>query len=120
MGKLSVTAIALATLVAGPLVTAPAAAADLKPVYKAKPPVVVYDWTGCHVGRHFGAAWIRDRDTETGTGTGIVTPFSPIDNSHPNGVKLGGYLGCDYQFAGGFVIGVEGDAESAYFRGGQA
>jgi outer membrane immunogenic protein len=36
----------------------------------------------------------------------------------PSAVELGGYLGCDYQFASPVVVGIEGDAEWANIRGG--
>jgi outer membrane immunogenic protein len=101
-----------------------ALAADLSPKYRPPPaapafvPAPVYSWTGCHVGGDVGGAWMRDKDTETVTATGAASIFSPVETATPSGVKLGGYLGCDYQFASPVVVGIEGDAEWANIRGG--
>ena len=80
-----------------------AMAADLpaRPVYKAPPPVVpVYSWTGCFFGGNAGGVWIRKDYSVPGTNLG----------SHDANSWLGGVqVGCDYQFAGGFVIGIQGD-----------
>jgi outer membrane immunogenic protein len=83
-------------------------------------PAPVFSWTGCHIGGDVGGAWLRDKDTETVTATGAASTFSPVDTATPSGVKLGGYLGCDYQFASPVVVGIEGDAEWANIRGGSA
>jgi outer membrane immunogenic protein len=99
-----------------------ASAADLgrppPPPAPAYFPAPAYNWTGCHIGGDVGGAWIRDENTETVTATGQPSPFSPVDTATPSGVKLGGYLGCDYQFANPVVVGIEGDAEWANIRGG--
>jgi len=93
-----------------------AMAADM-PV-KAPPmaPVAPYSWTGCHVGGHVGAGW--DRSTYSDPGT-LVPPGVPIQNFAPAGASFSGngdaaflggvQAGCDYQFAGNWVIGVGGD-----------
>ena len=55
MRRFFIGSIALATLVAGP-----AMAADMPVkarVYKAPPPVVVYNWTGFYVGANVGYSW---------------------------------------------------------------
>jgi len=62
-------------------------AADLqvkKPVYKAPPPVAVYDWTGFYVGGHAGYAWTHK------------------NWRNPSGVDLVGYT------AEGVIGGVQG------------
>lgn len=102
------------------MLATPAMAADLA-LKAPPPPVPVFSWTGCHVGADVGASWIADQDSETVTATGAASPFSPYptNTSAPSGVTAGGYAGCDYQFAGGFVIGAEGDAEWANIRGGR-
>jgi outer membrane immunogenic protein len=93
---------------------APALAADLaRPAppppapYKAPPPVYFYSWTGCYIGGHAGGLWAHkewsDNDPLSGT-------FGQPDGSHdPSGFLGGVQAGCDYQFAGGFVIGIAGD-----------
>jgi outer membrane immunogenic protein len=107
--------ILLAT-VALTVLAAPAMAADLaRPAppppapYKAAPPVYFYSWTGCYIGGHAGGLWARkawsDDDPRNLFGT-----FGQSDGTHsPSGFLGGVQAGCDYQFAGGFVIGIAGD-----------
>ena len=65
------------------------------------PPVpVVFSWTGCHVGAHLGGA-VGDDKTIHSLGESTFDPA---------GVVVGGQVGCDYQFAPGWVFGVEGRA----------
>jgi outer membrane immunogenic protein len=108
----------------GALMATPALAADLArraptPYYKAPPPQA-FSWTGCYVGVDVGGGWVRDRDTETVTGTATVSQFSPTSTANSSGVMAGGYVGCDYQFASGIVVGALGDAQWADIRGGSA
>jgi outer membrane immunogenic protein len=94
-----------------------ALAADLPiraPVYKAPPPMVVYNWSGCYLGGQLGYAWQRDRLNETLTATGATTDTL---TASPNGFKGGGYLGCNWQWSGPFVVGLEADAEYADLTG---
>ncbi len=57
------------------------------------PPVT---WTGCYVGGNIGAAFGHESvDTPFGSGS--------TDNT---GFAGGGQVGCDYDFAGGWVIGI--------------
>jgi outer membrane immunogenic protein len=74
------------------------------------------NWGGCYGGGHIGYAWATDRDTETTLGTGVLSPFNP-DVLSANGVKAGGYLGCNCQLATPYVIGLEGDLEWADVKG---
>jgi len=106
MKKLFLMGVALSALVAGP-----AMAADLAvrgPVYKAPPPVPVYfSWTGCYVGGHVGGLWARKEWTNNDA---TIAPIGAAYGSHDADSWLGGVqAGCDYQFAGGFVIGIQGD-----------
>jgi outer membrane immunogenic protein len=64
-------------------------------------PVVTYNWTGCHVGGHVGGVVSEDRTTSL---LGSSNSFSSA------GFAAGGQIGCDYQFAPGWVAGVEGRA----------
>jgi outer membrane immunogenic protein len=100
----------LATVALSALMAAPAVAADLaRPVYKAAPPPPVYgySWTGCYVGGNVGGLWVSKEwfDHDPGSST-----FGQSDGTHnPSGFIGGVQAGCDYQFAGGFVIGIAGD-----------
>lgn len=76
-------------------------AADLPtkaPIYKADP---LYNWSGCYFGGHVGGIW--------GT-SNINIPAYPsnfdIDMSSFMG---GGQVGCNYQFARNWIIGIEAD-----------
>lgn len=91
---------------------APAFAADMgvrQPAYKAPPPPppVYWSWTGCYVGGHAGGLWATKDwyDRQPGSAT-----FGRSDGGHDANGFLGGLqAGCDYQFAGGFVVGIAGD-----------
>jgi outer membrane immunogenic protein len=88
-----------------------AMSADLRvlPVLKgAPPPQVYFSWTGCYIGGHIGGLWaekdwiVRDPD--------FPEFFGQSDGTHDAEGFLGGVqAGCDYQFVGGFVIGIQGD-----------
>jgi outer membrane immunogenic protein len=90
----------------------PAIAADMaRPVYKAPPPppIYLYSWTGCYIGGHVGGLWAHKEWTDNDP-RNLFGTFGQFDGSHdPNGFIGGLQGGCDYQFAGGFVIGIAGD-----------
>jgi outer membrane immunogenic protein len=88
----------------------PASAADMRlPVYKAPPPAVpVWSWSGCYLGGHAGGLWATQKDWIVRTPGGDF--FGQSLGQHDEHSWVGGaQAGCDYQFAGGFVIGVQGD-----------
>ena len=80
-----------------------AAAADLPArVYtKAAAPIAAYNWTGCYIGGHVGGLVSEDRTTSV---------FGNSLDFGSSGFVGGGQIGCDYQFASGWVVGVEGRA----------
>jgi outer membrane immunogenic protein len=86
-------------------------AADLP--YKAPPPVYAAppSWSGCYIGANVGAGW----DHESDLGTAFAgTPFNPpFDYGTSSGSAFigGGQIGCDYQFASSWVIGIQGKAD---------
>jgi outer membrane immunogenic protein len=91
--------ILLATVAVAALGSASALAADLpqRPVYKA--PVMVaptLTWTGCYIGGNIGGAFGDASASSTG---GTVS-------GDGSGFAGGGQVGCDYQFSGGWVIGL--------------
>ncbi len=109
----------------------PAHAADLgRPVYKAPPPaaapvpVPVFSWTGCYIGGHIGWGWGRDKVSIPNLAeTAGVPPEEVAGLSVPsvtgdtNGILGGGQVGCNYQFAPNWVVGVEGDGSAADIKG---
>jgi outer membrane immunogenic protein len=87
----------------------PAIAADMRlPVYKAPPVVPVWSWSGCYLGGHAGGLWAKSKDWIVRTPGGAF--YGQSLGEHALDSWLGGaQAGCDYQFAGGFVIGIQGD-----------
>jgi outer membrane immunogenic protein len=86
------------------LFSATASAADLPaPTYPTASlaPFATYNWTGCYVGGQVGGVVSEDRTTGV---LGNSNGFSSV------GFVGGGQIGCDYQFAPGWVVGVEGRA----------
>ena len=90
-----------------------ASAADLAarpytkaPVYAA-PPV---SWTGCYIGGNVGAGWDRFNAGELAF-AGVPTPYVDFGGNHGSSVIGGGQIGCDYQFAANWVVGIQGQAD---------
>jgi outer membrane immunogenic protein len=91
-----------------------ASAADLPARYAKAPiapPVVTYNWTGCYIGGNVGGGWARTSQTQVGKVSG---PFVGVVLNNDFGAGedsnvIGGVqVGCDYQFAGNWVVGVQG------------
>src|SRR6202521_4585197 len=124
MKKLFVTGAAFAALAA-----APAIAADM-PVKAMPRPPAVFSWTGCYIGVHVGIGFNRDRNdfgtavasgaTEGGgIGEGAsVGEFGPFDGAAEGGGVIGGQIGCNYQVAPSWVIGLEGEGFWSDMKGG--
>jgi outer membrane immunogenic protein len=102
-------AVALTSVAA--LTTANAADLAVKaPVYKA-PIVVPFSWTGCYVG----GAWDRQHTSINNT---VNINHAPVSGDLTRSSVIGGpYVGCNYQFAPGWVVGVEGDVSWAKLSG---
>src|SRR5271169_2972728 len=93
----------------------PAIAADVlrqQPVEAFAP----FTWTNCYLGAHFGGGWASKALTDPvqlaqdsflfpGATTGVT-----VANVAPSGAVIGGQIGCDYQFAPTWVVGIEGAA----------
>ena len=87
----------------------PAMAADMRAaLYKAPPLAPVWSWTGCYVGGHAGGLWAKQKDWIVRTPGGAFFGQS-LGGHEADGGLAGAQAGCDYQFAGGFLIGVQGD-----------
>ena len=107
---------ALAVAMAGP-----AMAADM-PLAAAAPFAERFSWTGCYLGGHLGGGFGRKdmtdpvqlvQDSFLGAGqTAGITTASPT----PSGAVIGGQIGCDYQFAPSWVVGVEGAASASTMK----
>jgi outer membrane immunogenic protein len=76
------------------------------PVYAA--PLV--SWTGCYLGGNVGGGWDRFHAGEIAF-AGVPTPFVDFGTNSGSSLIGGGQIGCDYQFAGNWVIGIQGQAE---------
>jgi outer membrane immunogenic protein len=81
------------------LTASQALAADLP--RKAPPPAVPMappvTWTGCYIGGNVGGIF--------GRGDAHFNTFE-VGSNERSGFTGGGQIGCDYQFAGGWVIGI--------------
>jgi outer membrane immunogenic protein len=105
----------LASVAAIALMPMAAKAADLgtRPTYKAPPPMVaaapVFAWSGCYLGANIGGAWAHQSFSRFADFEGTL-----FQGSHTaSGIAGGGQLGCDYQFASNWVIGVQGMFDGA-------
>jgi outer membrane immunogenic protein len=91
---------------------APALAADLPArTYTKAPavvPVVTYNWTGCYIGGNVGGAWAKTQQTRIGLVDGTVLPPQDYGSATGSNFIGGGQVGCDYQFGGNWVVGVQG------------
>ena len=73
------------------------------------PPVVTYNWSGCYIGGNVGGSGERTDQSQIAKvdGTPVVPP-NDFGSSTGTAVVGGGQIGCDYQFAGNWVVGLEG------------
>ena len=110
------TVAALAVTIAGS-----ARAADL-PLKTETPFAARFTWTNCYLGGHLGGGFahkditdpvqlVQDSFLGPGSTTGITTA-SPA----PSGVVIGGQIGCDYQFAPSWLVGIEGSASGSTMK----
>jgi outer membrane immunogenic protein len=111
----------VAAAVLAVIMVGPALAADM-PLKTEAPFAERFSWTGCYLGGHLGGGFahkdltdpvqlVQDSFLGAGSTTGITT-VSP----RPTGVVVGGQIGCDYQFASTWVVGVEGAASAATMK----
>ncbi|MDR3421593.1 MAG: outer membrane beta-barrel protein [Xanthobacteraceae bacterium] len=98
------------------LLTVSAFGADLEMPIKlptAPPPVT---WTGCYAGAQVGAGWGQK---DLNDSAGIVSPLTGFTSANLgiSGFMLGGQIGCDYQFASKWVLGIEGAVSGGNITG---
>jgi outer membrane immunogenic protein len=101
----------------------PAFAADVPRGMPAASFVPPFSWSGCYLGGHLGGGWAQKDMTDpvqlvqdSFLGLGSTVGVTTVKTS-PSGVVLGGQIGCDYQFAPYWVIGVEGAASGSTMKG---
>lgn len=97
-------------------------AADLPPRVLAKAAMAYaaapapFSWTGCYIGAHAGAGWSRTGFSDP-TGANIAQLGEVIRVDGGAGFVGGGQIGCDYQFAANWVVGLAGDFSWASIHG---
>ena len=109
LNALIIAAVALSATIG----TGIASAADLPAMpYTKAPPLqsVPITWSGCYLGGNIGAGWDRFNAGEVGF-AGVATPFVDYGPNTGSSFIGGGQIGCDYQFASNWVIGIQGKAE---------
>ena len=74
---------------------------------------MIYSWTGCYVGGNVGGGW-ASKDWANPEGS---TP-GDRGTAHFSGVVGGAQVGCDYQFTGAWLIGVQGLFDGSGMKGG--
>ena len=88
---------------------------------KAPPMVAVapaFSWTGCYVGAHVGWGWGRQNVTQSFVSAGETTFTDSASNGlDSSGGLFGGQVGCNYQFAGSWVAGIQGDLAASDING---
>lgn len=98
-------------MLAAVAMTGSAFAADMAPRYaKAPPPppVVVYSWTGCYIGGNVGGGWARTSQSQIAkVGGAAIIPNTDFGSSTGSDFVGGGQIGCDYQFANNWVVGIQ-------------
>ena len=91
-----------------------ASAADIRARPRPAPPPPVYvpppfSWTGCYVGGNVGGLWVQ-KDFTLLPSFGPGNPFfGQSFSANASSVAGGLQAGCNYQFAGGWVVGIQGD-----------
>jgi outer membrane immunogenic protein len=101
-----------ATLIGGAafsLLTVSAFGADLGTDmhFKAATVAPPFTWTSCYGGGHAGGGWGQKDLTDT---AGVLSPITGFSSANLDiaGYMVGGQIGCDYQFAPNWVLGIEG------------
>ena len=130
MRKLLVVAeVAVAVAVAAPAMAAdfPINAPPYAPLYGA-PQIIALSWTGCYLGGHIGGSFVDkkfggpfvDNAVPSTFGSTSFAISDPSEDLNSTGLLGGGQAGCNFQFAGDWVIGFEADASGANQQGGGA
>src|ERR1041385_249914 len=107
MKKLAI-ALGIASVVSA---AAPAAAAALPVQAPLLAPggAPTYNWTGCYIGGNVGGGWVRTSHSQVAkVGGPAIVPPNDFGSSDGSSFIGGGQVGCDYQFAGNWAVGLQG------------
>ena len=98
----------------------PVIGADLLPDYGGAPPLApAWSFTGCYVGGNVGGRGLRVRNGSRAPPGG--ESYGQSLGGHDLDDWIGGVqAGCDYQFAGGIVVGIAGTTRSTDAKGSHA
>ncbi len=101
------------------LLTVSAFAADIAvpgPAFSAPPPPPPFTWTSCYGGLHAGGGLGSKNANDT---AGVLFPTTGFTSANLDidGYMLGGQIGCDYQFAPNWVLGIEGSVSGGNIGG---
>jgi outer membrane immunogenic protein len=67
-------------------------------------------WTGCYIGGNLGGGWDHEKTTRVSQDT-VGPSFADYGSQSNSAFVGGGQIGCDYQFAPKWVIGIQGQAD---------
>jgi outer membrane immunogenic protein len=103
------------------LIAGNASAADLA-MKAALIPAPVANWTGCYVGAHGAYGWSNQNVSyvplNNPPGNNLFNDVNPgAVGFHSQGAAVGGQVGCNWQTASNWVLGVEGDFAAASITG---
>jgi outer membrane immunogenic protein len=98
------------------LLTVSAFGADLEVPLKAPLVAPPFTWTSCYAGVQAGGGWGH---TDLNDSAGILSPSIGFTSASTGvgGYVVGGQIGCDYQFAPNWVVGIEGAAAGGNIQG---
>jgi outer membrane immunogenic protein len=101
------------------LLTGSAFGADLEMPLKQPLAPAPFTWTSCYAGVQVGGGWGQ---TNVNDSAGILSPSTgfAIASTGDSGILVGGEIGCDYQFAPNWVVGIEGAAAWSNIAGNSA
>jgi outer membrane immunogenic protein len=83
----------------------------------AAPAAPAVSWTGCYIGGNVGGGWaLKDWANPVGDTVDANGP-GPRGTAALGGFVGGGQIGCDYQFEGSWVVGIQGRVDGADIKG---
>ena len=86
--------------------------------YRAAPslgPIPIFTWSGCYLGGHGGGGFGRKKAGDP-TGADFAASGEEV-RVHTSGFLAGGQIGCDWQFAPNWLVGIEGAGGWADIKG---